>query len=107
MGLNVLESLTRDEKQVIAKVATEAHVQSWGIASGALAGFGLLFATEFLVFKGGDSVGPHLGLLSVYLPGYSVTFVGGLVGFVYAFVIGYGIGRSIVTIYNHLNAKMR
>jgi len=106
MSLNVLESLTRDEKQVIAEVATQAHVQSWGIAFGALAGFGLLFATEFLAFKGGDSVGPHLGLLSVYLPGYSVTFVGGLVGFVYAFVIGYGVGRSIVTIYNRLNAKM-
>jgi hypothetical protein len=59
-------------------------------------------ATDILVLKGGETVGPHLGLLSVYLPGYSVTFVGSLVGFVYMFVIGYGIGRAIVGIYNRL-----
>jgi hypothetical protein len=45
--------------------------------------------------------------LSVYLPGYSVTVIGSLIGFVYAFVIGYGFGRSIVTIYNRLTATMR
>jgi hypothetical protein len=59
-------------------------------------------ATDFLVIKGGERVGPHLGLLSVYLPGYSVTFVGSLVGFVYMFVIGYGVGRIVVGVYNRL-----
>jgi hypothetical protein len=29
------------------------------------------------------------------------------VGFVYMFVIGYGVGRSVVTIYNRLAVKMR
>jgi hypothetical protein len=46
-------------------------------------------------------------MLSAYFPGYRVTFVGGLIGFVYMFVIGYGIGRGIVTIYNRLTVKMR
>jgi hypothetical protein len=103
----MMEPLTRDEQQVLAKVIFEVHDQGWGIASGLLLGLGLLVATDVLVFKGGQNVGSHLGLLSVYLPGYSVTVIGSLVGFVYAFVIGYGIGRSVCAIYNRLTIKMR
>ena len=100
------ERLTAEERRILSTVIAGAHEQSWGIAFGLLLGVGLLVATNVLVLKGGDRVGPHLSLLSVYLPGYSVTFVGSLIGFVYLFVIGYGIGRSIVTIYKWLAAKM-
>jgi hypothetical protein len=99
--------LTAEERHAVSTVIAEAHEQSWGIAFGLLMGLGLFAATNFLVLKGGQQVGPRLALLSVYLPGYSVTFFGSLVGFVYLFVIGYGIGRSIVTIYNRLTAKAR
>jgi hypothetical protein len=102
----MIEPLTPNEQRVLTTVVSQAHEQSWGIACGFLLGFGLLIATNFLIFKGGDQVGPHLSLLSVYLPGYSVTFLGSLVGFVYAFVIGYGVGRSLVTIYNRLSARL-
>jgi hypothetical protein len=76
--------------------------QGWGIAFGLAAGLGLLIATYVLILKGGDTVGPRLGLLALYFPGYSVTFGGGFVGFVYAFVLGYGCGRGIATVYNRL-----
>lgn len=78
------------------------NAKAWGIAVGLLLGSGLFLATNFLVLKGGDPVGPHLGLLSIYFPGYRVTFVGSLIGFVYAFVIGYGLGRLIGTVYNRM-----
>ena len=55
-----------------------------------------------LVAKGGPNPGPHLQLLSIYFPGYQVTWVGAFVGFVYGFVVGYAIGRTIATIYNRL-----
>ena len=100
------EPFTAEEQRILSTVVTDAHEQSWGIAAGLLLGLGLFVATNVLVIKGGDPVGPHLSLLSVYLPGYSVTFVGSLIGFVYLFVIGYGIGRSIVTIYNRLAVRM-
>ena len=100
------ERLTAEERRILSTVVADAHEQSWGIATGLLLGLGLLIATNVLVLKGGDQVGPHLSLLSVYLPGYSVTFVGSLIGFVYLFVIGYGIGRTVVTIYNRLAAMM-
>jgi hypothetical protein len=47
-------------------------------------------------------MGRHLNLLSVYFPGYRVSFLGSLIGFVYAFVIGYGLGRLIGVTYNWL-----
>ena len=76
------------------------NARAWGISVGLLLGLGLFVATNILVLKGGAVVGPHLNLLGIYLPGYRVTFVGSLIGFVYAFVIGYGLGRLIGTVYN-------
>lgn len=96
------ESLTADERHILRQKLMRLHEQSWGIAIGSVLGFGLLIATLVLVIRGGDSVGLHLRLLNVYLPGYQVTALGSLVGFVYAFVLGYAIGRTVVTIYNRL-----
>jgi hypothetical protein len=96
------EKLTAQEEQALRKALVRASEQGWGIALGLLCGVGLFFATIFLVIRGGEVVGPHLGLLSVYFPGYSVTGVGSVIGFVYAFVAGYAIGRTIATIYNRL-----
>jgi hypothetical protein len=76
--------------------------QAWGIAFGLVLGLGLLLATIILIAKGGEPVGPHLGLLGVYFPGYSVSYLGSLIGFIYLFVIGYAIGRTIVVVYNRL-----
>lgn len=76
------------------------NARAWGIAVGLLLGGGLFVATNILVLKGGPVVGPRLGLLGVYLPGYRVSFAGSLLGFVYLFVIGYGLGSLIARVYN-------
>ena len=55
-----------------------------------------------LVLKGGAQVGKHLNLLGVYLPGYRVTLLGSVIGFIYMFVIGYGLGRIVGSLYNRL-----
>jgi hypothetical protein len=81
--------------------------RAWGIAFGLTLGLGLFVATNILVLKGGAVVGPHLGLLGVFLPGYRVTFAGSLIGFVYMFVIGYGFGRLVGHLYNGLTATGR
>ena len=41
----------------------------------------------------------------MYFPGYSVTWAGSVIGFVYAFVGGYAVGRTIATLYNRLSAR--
>ncbi len=76
--------------------------RAWGVAMGLLLGLLLLLATLVLVIKGGPIVGPHLALLGIFLPGYGVSVPGALIGFVYAFVIGYALGRVVGVIYNRI-----
>jgi hypothetical protein len=90
------------EQGELERALARLNERAWGVAVGLLLGFGLLIATLLLVLKGGPDVGAHLGLLGVFLPGYRVSVVGSLIGFVYAFVIGYAFGRLIGVIYNRL-----
>ena len=90
------------DKEELQKAILRLNARAWGIAVGLLMGGGLFVGTNFLIIKGGANVGQHLGLLSVYFPGYRVTFVGSLLGFMYLFVIGYGIGRTVGALYNRL-----
>jgi hypothetical protein len=78
------------------------NARAWGIALGLFFGLSLALATIVLVFRGGTTVGPHLALLGIFLPGYRVSIAGALIGFAYLFVIGYAIGRLIGTVYNKL-----
>jgi hypothetical protein len=71
-----------------------------GLVTGLVAGLGVFIATNWLILKGGEVVGPHLGLLGQFFIGYRVTFIGSLVGFGYAFVVGYIVGYLVARIYN-------
>ena len=71
-----------------------------GVSAGLIAGLVIFVATNWLVLKGGNVVGPHLSLLNQYFIGYSVTFVGSLVGFVYGFVLAFSGGYFAARIYN-------
>ncbi len=93
-----------DERQNIHTAVLRLNARAWGIALGLLLGGGLFLATIVLVIKGGPDVGQHLSLLSVFFPGYSVTVLGSLIGFVYAFVLGYALGRLSGAAYNRLAA---
>ncbi len=73
-----------------------------GTVLGILFGSMLFLATNFLILKGGEHVGAHLALLSVFLPGYRVTFFGSLIGFFYMFVLGFIIGSVIGAVYNKI-----
>lgn len=89
----------------LRRAVTRLNARAWGIASALLFGLGLFVATNILILQGapeGQPVGPTLGLLRFFLPGYSVSFVGSLIGFVYLFVLGYVLGRAVGTVYNKL-----
>jgi hypothetical protein len=54
-----------------------------------LLGGGLLWSsTIVLLIKGGENLGTHLSLLSVFFPGYSVTWPGAWIGLLWGFVFG-------------------
>jgi protoporphyrinogen oxidase len=73
----------------LSRVFMKLDSVAFGISIGALSGVILFLATLLLVFKGGDVVGPTLGLLRNYFPGYSVSPAGSLLGLTYGFVSGF------------------
>jgi protoporphyrinogen oxidase len=87
----------RDEADVkvgeVAEVLRDAIAQAFpkldrvafGLSLGVAAGMLLFLATLILAIEGGEVMGPNLGLLSQYFPGYSVTPAGSLLGLVYGF----------------------
>ena len=93
------EKLTPQEEKLLRQTVARMNEQGWGITFGLLGGVGLFLATAILLIRGGENVGAHLGLIGVYFPGYSVSWVGACVGFVYAFVAGYAVGRTVATVY--------
>lgn len=95
-----MSSLTQDEVRDVRRAMMKLNAQAWGVSMGLIFGIGLFVATIILVLKSGENVGQHLALLANYFPGYRVTTAGAFIGFIYAFVLGYGVGRIIGTVYN-------
>ena len=75
-----------------------------GLVFGIILGLLIFAATNWLVIKGGPKVGPHLSLLGQFFFGYSVTFLGSLIGMAYGFVTGFLIGFLIGWLYNRVVA---
>jgi hypothetical protein len=92
----------KSEEVLIQKAVVLLNAKLLGIVLGIFMGTGLFLATNFLVLKGGPNVGAHLSLLAVFFPGYRVTFFGSIVGFCYAFVLGFMGGVILGVLYNKL-----
>ena len=82
---DITEALQGALAQAFPKLDRVALGLSMGTVSGAL----LFLATQILLMKGGDVVGPNLQLLSQFLPGYSVTVFGSILGLGYGFASGF------------------
>ena len=72
------------------------------VSAGVLLGLGIFVATNWLVLKGGEVVGPNLALLAQFCPGYRVTFLGSVIGFAYGLVYGGVAGYAVSTLYNRV-----
>ena len=97
------------EDTVIIKALAKLDGVALGISIGTMFGLVVFAATVVLVVKGGDVIGPNLGLLSHFFPGYEVTLPGSLIGFVYGFGAGFILGwliaflrNGVIGIYLHL-----
>ena len=102
MGVKHGNKQENDEKLFTGILWLNAKVL--GLALGLVFGFIIFAATNWLLLKGGDPVGPNLALLSQYFIGYSVSFVGSLIGFGYGLAVGTLSGALIAWIYNKIAA---
>ena len=84
----------------LAQVFQQVDRVALGLATGVTAGLGLFAATLALVLLGGPVVGPTLGLVGHYFPGYSVTAIGSLAGLLYGFISGFVVGWVFAVLRN-------
>jgi hypothetical protein len=88
------------QEELILRSIARLRAGVLAIVCGGLGAVALFVATAWLLIRGGETVGPHLGLLGNYLPGYSVTWTGAAVGLLWGLLIGGLIGWATAWIYN-------
>jgi hypothetical protein len=91
----------------IARLRASIMAVTFGLCGGA----GLFFMTIFLVLRGGpivngeEVIGPRLGLLGNYFPGYEVTVGGSFIGLFYGALTGGILGWLLAWLYNFIAGK--
>lgn len=90
------------EEKMLQQAMVRLRSRALSVVCGLLGGAILFIATIWLVIRGGYPVGPHLGLLGVYLPGYSVTWGGSILGLFYGALIGGVSGWVLAALYNRI-----
>lgn len=72
----------------VLRAAIRLNAMIMALAFGLLGGAILWLSTVILLLRGGEKVGVHLSLLSVFFPGYSVTWAGAWIGLLWGFLFG-------------------
>ena len=104
------EEIHQDERKKTVKALKESitHIfprldpVALGFALGITSGIMLFAATLFLLIRDGMATGPHLALLSNFIPGFSVTVLGALVGLRGLFGLGFIFGSIFAYLRNLL-----
>lgn len=92
------------EARLIEAAIARLRAGVMAIVFGMVCGLGLFLATAWLLVRGGPNVGPTLGLLRHYFPGYSVTWPGSLIGLAYGTLVGAIGGGLVAWLYNRIAA---
>jgi protoporphyrinogen oxidase len=74
-------------------------------------GAGLWLATAILLVRGGENVGQRLSLLSIFLPGYEISWAGAWIGGLWGAVVGGASGAVLYwsysrSLHHHLNSRL-
>ncbi len=93
--------------QPIGRSVIRLDGHSLGLALGAVAAVGLVASTNWLVIRGTASESVHAALLAQYLPGYTVSTAGSLVGAVEVFVVAYAACHFLAAVYNAVASRHR
>ncbi len=81
-------------QKILSEAFAKLDAVALGAGVGTLLGSAISAATVVLLAEGGNQIGPRLSLLSQFFPGYSVTWTGSLIGFLYGLVTGFLFGFS-------------
>lgn len=98
-----LERPVGDKNILLSKMRIEGH--SLGLALGSVVGVGLIITTNWLVFRGTAEESIHAALLAHFLPGYTVSMAGSIIGALQLFVVSYLLCRLFGWIYITIMTK--
>ena len=90
------------EEQLLKQAILHFNGGILGSVLGIVLGLIIFAATNWLVIRGGPDAGIHLRLLNQFFYGYSVTFVGSLIGLAWGFLTGFIIGFLVAWVYNKI-----
>lgn len=98
-----MQKLMHADKAVLLAAFARIDVVALPVAMGTVCAIGLVLLTVTLLVKGAPPdipIGTHLGLLGIYLPGYSVSWGGSVIGAVYGWITGAVIGFVWAVLWN-------
>ncbi|MCS6817302.1 MAG: hypothetical protein N0A16_00690 [Blastocatellia bacterium] len=81
------------------------QIRAFGFAVGLVWGI-IIFAMTLIVAIRGAG-GEHLGRLGLLYPGYRVTYLGSVIGFVWSVIYGFIAGALLAWVYNKLSGAQR
>jgi hypothetical protein len=99
---DLLLSKQPSDNPVLKPTILRLHGVSLGTALGAMAALGLFCSTSWLVIRGTAHESVHAALLSNYIPGYSVSILGGFVGALQMFVVVFVAALLLAAVYNKI-----
>ncbi len=73
------------------------------VSTGAVIGLVMFLATAVLLLQGAPpdrAIGTNLSALSTFMPGFEVSWIGGLAGAVYGFIVGSALGFVLAVAWN-------
>ena len=102
------ESFSTQEWQAIGQAIARLRASVMAVTFGIAGALTLFTATAWLIIQGPadgqQHIGPTLGLLNNYFPGYSVTWSGAIIGAIYGALCGSAAGFFLAHIYNRIVA---
>ena len=102
-GVGVQKQSIRADQAVLMAAFGRIDVVALAVAMGTVLAVLLFVMTIALLIKGAPPdlrVGPHLSLLGIYWPGYSVSWGGAVIGAVYAWIVGALLGIVWAVLWN-------
>lgn len=95
--------LSATDTIVLNAVFAKIDKTAFALASGLVFFLGMFILTAVLILKGAtptSAIGPNFQSLSLYLPGYSLTWLGNLIGSIYVGIIGAFIAAVFAIFWN-------
>lgn len=105
LGTRISDSLLSTvptENPVLKPSVLRLHGLSLGLAIGAMAAVGMFSSTAWLVVRGTAEESVHAALFSNYIPGYSVSILGGLWGAIELFALVFVGSIVLAAVYNKI-----